>query len=44
MWAELEPGFEDYGTAYAGDGGNDPATEPGAQLLHRLRERRPRLR
>ena len=30
VWAELEPGFEDYGTAYAGDGGNDPATEPGA--------------
>ena len=30
VWAELERGFEDYGTAYAGDGGNDPATEPGA--------------
>ena len=30
VWAELEPGFEAYGTAYAGDGGNDPATEPGA--------------
>jgi predicted dehydrogenase len=28
--AELEPGFEDYGLGYAGDGGNDPATEPGA--------------
>jgi predicted dehydrogenase len=28
--AELEPGFEDYGTAYRGDGGNDPGTEPGA--------------
>lgn len=28
--AELEPGFEDYGTSYRGDGGNDPATEPGA--------------
>jgi predicted dehydrogenase len=28
--AELEPGFEDYGTTYRGDGGNDPATEPGA--------------
>jgi predicted dehydrogenase len=28
--AELEPGFEDYGTGYRGDGGNDPATEPGA--------------
>ena len=28
--AELEPGYEDYGTAYRGDGGNDPATEPGA--------------
>lgn len=30
VWAELEPGFEGYGTAYAGDGGNDPASEPGA--------------
>ena len=30
VWAELEQGFEDYGTVYAGDGGNDPATEPGA--------------
>ena len=30
VWAELERGFEDYGTAYAGDGGNDPASEPGA--------------
>jgi predicted dehydrogenase len=30
VWAELERGFEAYGTAYAGDGGNDPATEPGA--------------
>ena len=28
--AELEPGFEDYGTAYRGDGGNEPATEPAA--------------
>jgi predicted dehydrogenase len=27
---ELEPGFEDYGLTYRGDGGNDPATEPGA--------------
>lgn len=30
VWAELERGFENYGTAYAGDGGNDPASEPGA--------------
>lgn len=30
VWAELERGYEDYGTVYAGDGGNDPATEPGA--------------
>ena len=29
VWSELEPGFEHYGIAYAGDGGNDPATEPG---------------
>jgi predicted dehydrogenase len=27
---ELEPGFEDYGLTYRGDGGNDPDTEPGA--------------
>jgi predicted dehydrogenase len=27
--AELEPGFEDYGTEYRGDGGRDPAKEPG---------------
>ena len=26
--AELEPGFENYGTRYAGDGGRDPALEP----------------
>jgi len=30
VWAELERSFEAYGTVYAGDGGNDPATEPGA--------------
>jgi predicted dehydrogenase len=29
VWADFEPGFEDYGLEYAGDGGNDPATEPG---------------
>ncbi len=28
--AELEPGFSDYGTTYRGDGGSDPATDPGA--------------
>ncbi|MEA2516025.1 MAG: hypothetical protein QOJ59_5514 [Thermomicrobiales bacterium] len=27
--AELEPGFESYGTEYRGDGGRDPSTEPG---------------
>jgi predicted dehydrogenase len=26
---ELEPGFEGYGTVYRGDGGRDPALEPG---------------
>ncbi len=26
---ELETGFEDYGTAYRGDGGRDPSLEPG---------------
>jgi len=28
--AELEPGFETYGTEYRGDGGRDPSTEPAA--------------
>jgi len=28
--AELEPTFSDYGTTYRGDGGSDPATDPGA--------------
>jgi predicted dehydrogenase len=27
--ADLEPGFEDYGTAYKGDGGRNPDLEPG---------------
>jgi predicted dehydrogenase len=27
--AELEPGFESYGTTYRGDGGRDPNLEPG---------------
>lgn len=27
--AELEPGFEDYGTAYKGNGGSNPDLEPG---------------
>jgi predicted dehydrogenase len=27
--AELEPGFENYGTAYKGDGGRSPELEPG---------------
>ncbi len=26
---EVEPGFEEYGTAYRGDGGRDPSLEPG---------------
>lgn len=31
LWVtgELEPGFEDYGTAYKGDGGRTPSLEPG---------------
>jgi UDP-N-acetylglucosamine 3-dehydrogenase len=28
--AELEPGYEGYGTAYNGDGGRDPSREPAA--------------
>ncbi len=32
VWAELESGFEDYGTTYKGDGGSDPSTEPGANF------------
>ncbi len=31
--AALDPGFEQYGTAYAGAGGKDPALDPGATLL-----------
>lgn len=31
--AELESGNEDYGLTYAGDGGRDPATDPGANAL-----------
>jgi predicted dehydrogenase len=31
-WAELEPGYEGYGTAYRGSGGADPSTEPGANV------------
>jgi predicted dehydrogenase len=30
--AELEPGFEAYGTTYAGDGGRSPARDPGANI------------
>jgi predicted dehydrogenase len=29
VWAELEPGMEDYGTAYKGDGGRTASLEPG---------------
>jgi predicted dehydrogenase len=32
VFAELERGYEDYGLEYKGDGGNDPATEPGANF------------
>jgi len=35
--AELDPGCEDYGPAYAGDGGRDPATDPGATAMIRYR-------
>ncbi len=31
--AELEAGSEDYGLSYAGDGGHDPANDPGANVL-----------
>ena len=30
VWAELEPGMQDYGTEYKGDGGRDASKEPGA--------------
>lgn len=30
--AELEPGFEDYGTRYKGDGGRDATLEPGVNV------------
>jgi predicted dehydrogenase len=29
VWADLEPGMEDYGTAYRGDGGRTATLEPG---------------
>ena len=29
VWADLEPGMEDYGTAYKGDGGRTATLEPG---------------
>ena len=29
VWAELEPGMQDYGTEYKGDGGRDASKEPG---------------
>lgn len=29
VWAELEPGMQDYGTEYRGDGGRDASREPG---------------
>lgn len=34
LWvvAELEPGFEDYGTEYKGDGGRDASLEPGVNV------------
>ena len=31
--AELEPGTGDYGVTYSGDGGQDPALDPGASVL-----------
>jgi UDP-N-acetylglucosamine 3-dehydrogenase len=36
--AELEPGFESYGTEYRGDGGRDPATEPGVNAYIGFRD------
>ena len=32
-YAELEPGMEDYGTAYRGDGGRSPEMEPGMEAM-----------
>ena len=34
--AELDDKFQDYGPAYAGDGGRDPATDPGGFALVRF--------
>ena len=39
VWAELEPGFESYGTTYTGDGGRDPSTEPAVNCVRRICER-----
>ncbi len=33
VFAELEPGHEDYGLEYSGDGGTDPSLDPGAWAL-----------
>jgi predicted dehydrogenase len=35
--AELDPGHEGYGPVYAGDGGRDPSTDPGATACIRYR-------
>lgn len=34
--SQLDPGHEQYGPRYAGDGGRDPATDPGARALVRF--------
>jgi predicted dehydrogenase len=36
-WADFEPEYENYGTAYKGDGGNDPATEPSGNYAIKYR-------
>jgi len=33
VFAALDPGFEDYGLVYKGEGGKDPALDPGATLV-----------
>jgi predicted dehydrogenase len=36
VFAELDPEFEHYGPRYAGDGGHDPATDPGTSAYIRF--------
>jgi predicted dehydrogenase len=36
VFGQLDPGFEEYGPRYAGDGGHDPKTDPGGSAYVRF--------